>query len=188
MKILLIIVSLITSNISYAGDWYNIEKVKNFLKEKDRCAFSAVRVNTPTSPEKLKALKSLGWKKDDVEKWQRYTPVFCLYNGTLGKGIAKRDGCMAAIYAIDKDRYMPFRFSTPSIKNRFSFLIKEGTKCTKESMIEFLSKTEKNYRFMMPAPLSFKLWESFIENAEYNEQKIEIINDKHGLKGSLKMK
>jgi hypothetical protein len=188
VKLIILKLILLSSSSVFAGEWYSLNKVNTFLKEKDRCAFSAVRVNKPKTPATIKTLKSLGWKDGDLEKWQRYTPVFCLYNGTLGKGIAKKDGCMAAIYAIDKDRYIPFRFSTPSVKNRFSFVIKDGKKCTKDSMLELLTKTERNYRFMMPAPLSFKLWESFIQNAEYNEQKIEIINDKYGLKESLKMK
>jgi len=166
-----------------SGPWVPLNKVVEFLKKNKKCFFSAVRIPNPKSEYIERIYKSLGWKNGMVEQYDNYTPVLCIWNGTMGEGtVLEEKGCSVAWYAIDQDRFYVIK---GLYHNDLTMAV--GKKCTKEVALNLLTQVKSSDGvYILPEITKGVIWDGYLVNARQKEQIVQIVYDEFGLGDVLK--
>jgi hypothetical protein len=185
MKTIYIFLSLISLNV-FADDFVSLEKAKSWMSNnKDKCVFAAVRTYRGKTKEDQSTLKILGAKPNDVERFSnpRRTPSLCVFDGHIGKGAAKVNGCMLGWYLVDDDSY---EFIKTQRGGRQMKAMLSG-ECDREKVIKFLTTYKfEDFHTVGPYRTDTDVWISFNDGFRGNlEADITILVDQFKVEQEL---
>jgi hypothetical protein len=186
IKLFILIPILAIGNLALADGFISLEKAKTWMaKNKDKCAFAAVRTFRGKTKNDQSVLAMLGAKPNDVERLSnpRRTPALCIFDGVSGKGAAQESGCLMGYYLLDQDSYEPLRYS----RNGASTKAKLAGKCDALAVKKLLIEYKFNDYISFGAyPIDTNVWVGFNDGFRGEmEADIHVLLDQFGVKPEL---